>query len=181
MNYRLSHIFDKSACLTLSQMKRYVDNEMISEENHATEHHLNNCSLCSESIEGMQEFPGEATAVLSKLNTRFLNDHMSLTHPNVHLNSFAPPTNQQKNKKAKKGFIPVAVTFFAGLLLVVTIFMGVKIKYSKKQGDAVNTGLEQKKEFPQSNGNTKVLINTAKDSKKLATASSAKKSNGMIR
>jgi hypothetical protein len=88
MRQEVKHIFDSSACLTKRQLRDYVNGIMSSEECHALEHHINSCFFCSEAIDGITEHR-EAIASVEGLNTSFLKDHFSITHPHVHLNSMA--------------------------------------------------------------------------------------------
>lgn len=111
MNNQLNHIFDESVCLTKRQVKDYVTGHMGREECHAVELHLNSCPLCSVAIEGLSEHPEETVATLTGINTNFLQEHISKSLPQVHLNSIAhaaaPAASLQPAKNKKHGVQPL--------------------------------------------------------------------------
>jgi len=122
---QLMHIFDNSSCLTKRQLQAYADNEMISEEAHAAEVHLNTCPFCRMSIEGLQLGGEYAIESVSELNSRFLKDHFSINHPQIHLNSIAaavphqPAHHISKHKKRKKTALLTPWTISVAFLLII--------------------------------------------------------------
>lgn len=87
---QLLHIFDESACLTRRQMKDYVNGSMTNEESHAVEVHLNACPFCNDAIEALFESrEGDTADMVMNLNNDFLQDHLGMHNPRVHLNSVA--------------------------------------------------------------------------------------------
>jgi len=119
LSAQMAHIFDNSVCLTSRQVKEYISGAMVAEECHAVEHHLNNCPLCSMAVDGMQIDPKEALVQLDALNTRFLNDHFSITYPQMHLSSFVTDSRSGRGVKSKK--IPLWVHILLGTLITMAI------------------------------------------------------------
>jgi len=111
MNNQLNHIFDESVCLTKRQVKDYVSGNMSREECHAVELHLNSCPFCSVAIDGLSEHPEETVATLASINTNFLQEHISKSLPQVHLNSIAhaaaPAASLQPAKNKKHNVQPL--------------------------------------------------------------------------
>jgi hypothetical protein len=77
MSTPLSHIFDQSACLTVKQIKDYLNKSMTKEECHAAEHHMNNCGLCSTAVEGLS---GSNTGDGFTASTAFIKEYIE-SHP----------------------------------------------------------------------------------------------------
>lgn len=104
MNKALIHIFDSSACLTRRQMKDYVNGVMTNEEVHAAEVHLNSCMFCSEAIDGLYEDKEHsAVGAMMALDNEFLKEKLSLSHPEVHLNSLAPAQSASYAAPRRRG------------------------------------------------------------------------------
>jgi hypothetical protein len=104
MNKALIHIFDSSACLTRRQMKDYVNSVMTGEECHAAEVHLNSCMFCSEAIDGLyEEKEHGAVGAMVALDNEFLKEKLSLSHPEVHLNSLAPAQSASYAAPRRRG------------------------------------------------------------------------------
>lgn len=122
---QLMHIFDNSSCLTRKQLQAYAADEMISEEAHAAEVHLNTCPFCRMGIEGLQLGDGYAIESISELNSRFLKDHLSINNPQIHLNSIAaavphqPSPHIARHKKGKKTVLLTPWTVSVAFLLVI--------------------------------------------------------------
>ena len=123
MNYQLTHIFDRSACLTRRQIKSYINNELTAEECHAAEHHLNNCPLCGEAIDGLEAHQQEAIEILAMLNPAFLKEHFSRITPQIHYNSVAPVSQPMMQHPAK----PRKQTLYVNTFLAVLVFAGLGI------------------------------------------------------
>lgn len=92
---QLMHIFDNSSCLTKRQLQTYAANEMIPEEAHAVEVHLNACPFCRMSVEGLQIGGEYAIEAVGELNPKFLKDHFSINNPQIHLNSITATVSHQ--------------------------------------------------------------------------------------
>jgi hypothetical protein len=144
MNNQVTNIFDKSVCLSCRQMRDYVNNVMIAEECHAVEHHLNNCALCSEAVEGMTIYPKGADDVLTKLTSHFLTERLQQTSPQVYFNSFAPVSSSSRNYKSKKPNVwlnVLIVSFIATSLIIFLYFENYKAfrfqNYNSKKTGAV--------------------------------------------
>jgi TolA-binding protein len=104
MNKALIHIFDSSACLNRRQMKDYVSGAMTNEEVHAAEVHLNSCMFCSEAIDGLYEQREQgAVGAMVALDNEFLKEKLSLSHPEVHLNSLAPAQSASYAAPRRRG------------------------------------------------------------------------------
>jgi len=77
-NNKHKELFNISGCLSEQAIKRYIEKNLSSEENHIVEMHLVDCPLCSDSIEGYQhlknssninKITNEIYSKLSKNNT----------------------------------------------------------------------------------------------------------------
>ncbi|HXS36138.1 MAG TPA: zf-HC2 domain-containing protein [Flavipsychrobacter sp.] len=140
MNQQLSHIFDKSACLTRRQIKDYLDGSMTPEECHAVEHHLNDCIFCSEAVDGMLDTRYEAAETVAELDTSFLNEHFHSITPQVHLNSLAPSQaiaiHKHKNKMQ-----PVWSTTSIAVAVLVSLGVVWYVEYGKDKAVKSKTGL----------------------------------------
>lgn len=124
MTHELSHMFDHSTCLSRRQMRDYLSNAMGKEECHAVEHHLNNCILCSEALEGLQAHGDDAIEVLDRLNTTFISDYIGQSHPHIHLNAIASPARTHHRKPRKKPVFAMMVASFATVFIIVAIYFG---------------------------------------------------------
>ncbi len=130
MHRLLAHIFDNSACLTKRQLKDYVTGVMAEEECYAVERHANDCSFCSEAIDGLSAHNGEAVSLLeTTLTPEFLHDHFQKNLPPVHLNSIGPTAAAEsapaKHKKSGIGWLHISA-LAATLLLSFFLIRGWK-------------------------------------------------------
>jgi len=132
MNQQLSHIFDKSACLTRRQIKDYLDGSMTPEECHAVEHHLNDCMFCSEAVDGMLDNRYESAETVSELSTSFLNEHFHSITPQVHLNSLAP-TQAVAIHKHKNKIQPVWGTTSVAAAVLISLATIWYVEYGKNK------------------------------------------------
>ncbi|RYD57430.1 MAG: tetratricopeptide repeat protein [Sphingobacteriales bacterium] len=103
MNKSLIHIFDSSACLSRRQMKDYVSGVMTGEECHAAEVHLCSCLFCSDAVDGLyaQKEQG-AVGAMAVLDNEFLQEKLSVSHPEIHLNSLAVPVQAAAHAAPKR-------------------------------------------------------------------------------
>lgn len=120
MNRQYKHIFDESACITQRQMKDYLGGQMIKEESHALEHHVNGCPFCSQALEGVAN-DTLAIEQIDHLNTEFLKEHFALIEPQLHLNSMGPVRAVAHRPNHKRSLlytstIAVVVLMIAGLM-----------------------------------------------------------------
>lgn len=76
MNDNLQHILDKSTCLSSRQMKDYIIGCITKDECHAIEHHLNNCALCSEAIDGIRSADAAALEELAGMDKQFFRNRI---------------------------------------------------------------------------------------------------------
>ncbi len=134
MNRLLAHIFDKSACLTKRQLKNYVTGVMAEEECYAVERHANDCSFCSEAIDGLSAHNSEAVNLLETLTPEFIHDHFHKNLPPVHLNSIAPAVTAEpapaKHKKNGISWVQISA-LTATLLLAFFLIRGWEPAYRK--------------------------------------------------
>lgn len=123
MSNPISHIFDHSSCLSMKQLREYVAGNQTHEERHATEHHLNDCSLCSEAVEGLFARKGEAANLNAAINSNFLKQHISATHPQDHAPASHPVRAAQRRPRFARSEAgsPMA---FAPLVSAVFILFG---------------------------------------------------------
>jgi hypothetical protein len=72
MNDRMKNIFSEGDCLSEEQIKNYVQGKLKVQEMHAVEHHLTNCDLCSDAVEGLQLMnePEKLTTIKRELHER---------------------------------------------------------------------------------------------------------------
>lgn len=119
MSEELKHIFDKSACLSKRQMKEYLAGTMTREECHALEHHITNCELCSEALEGMLAHKEEAIEAMDELNNTFIKEHFLAITPQQH--NHHTNTNEQ-NPSGRKNYIAFYRT--AGIAAALLIGFG---------------------------------------------------------
>jgi len=96
---------------------------MTAEECHAAEHHLNNCPLCGEAIDGLEAHQKEAIEILAVLNPAFLKEHFSRITPQIHYNSVAPvsqPVVRHRPKSKKQ-------TLYINTFLAILVFAGLGV------------------------------------------------------
>jgi hypothetical protein len=119
----ISHIFDQSSCLSMRQLKEYVAGTQTHEERHATEHHLNDCSLCSEAVQGLYAKKDAVANLSGTLNSTFLKQHIQAVHPQDHAPASHPirPAQRRQRYARAEGGSPVA---FAPLISAVLILFG---------------------------------------------------------
>ncbi len=68
------NIFQSSTCLTQDELIRYHQNKMSESEKHLVEHHLTDCELCSEALEGIVLLPdmNSLENASEKINAKYL-------------------------------------------------------------------------------------------------------------
>jgi hypothetical protein len=114
MEGKLSNILHNSTCLNSRQMRDYMNKCMTTDECHAVEHHLNNCGLCSEAIEGMSSHGEAALHVLSTLDNDFLKN---CPIPTPHVQRVG---RKNTHHKTKQNYTALILT---SLLLLIAAFL----------------------------------------------------------
>lgn len=123
--------FDSSACLARRQMSEYVNGQTEVEENHAIEHHLAHCPLCSMAVHGMKAYGPDAVAALADLNNRFLHDHFSISYPQVHVSSLVADGTSYRRVKAGRASSSIWVHILLGLIVTAAVVMVVFVGKDK--------------------------------------------------
>lgn len=125
MHRLLAHIFDNSACLTKRQLKDYVTGVMSEEECYAVERHANDCSFCSEAIEGLSMHSADAISRLELLTPEFIQDHFQKNLPPVHLNAIASagvaesaPAKHKRSGRSRLHLLALAATLLLSFFLI---------------------------------------------------------------
>lgn len=133
MKQKLQHILDNSVCITQRQLKEYIAGTMTDEECHALEHHLNNCLICSDAVDGaMMHEKEETLAITANFNSEFIKAHFSLQDPQVHLNSIAPTLKKKGSKKPFWFKTSATVLIIAGAVAILLLQGGKPWPYKLK-------------------------------------------------
>lgn len=136
MHRLLAHIFDKSACLTKRQLRDYVNGVMSHEECYTIERHANDCTLCSDAIEGLSLHKSKGIEQLNMLSSDFINEHFQNNLPPAQLNSFVIPP-----KGARKSVISL-LTLGASLVVAAIAFYLIelnKTSFLNRQSNIITT------------------------------------------
>ncbi|RYE06825.1 MAG: tetratricopeptide repeat protein, partial [Sphingobacteriales bacterium] len=104
--------------------------------------------FCSEAIEGLfEQKEGRAVETLIELDTDFLKDHLSLQHPQIHLNSLAaaqPVATHYPHKKRNSQPLWRNISIAAALALGLGVFW--LAKYGNQNGLHTNQPIAQQTE-----------------------------------
>jgi tetratricopeptide (TPR) repeat protein len=127
--YTIGKLFTKTGCITQSMMMQYADGLLSPEDSHTIEHHLVDCALCSDALEGIMlcgtaAFAEMVDEISQKVDAVAAaeEEHGRVIEfrPNINPPMAATQPGATGKRKGFKSFLPL-ISIAASVMLIVTL------------------------------------------------------------